>query len=194
MHTRAMAIPGSRRKASTASRPLRLRRIYMCVHTCTWLRPGTCSPSKKDQHHHHLRHFLLPARRLASSRARLAPSPRLAAVAAAADSRRGPDAAAVNEAPRAPSPRPEPCARPLPALLRRPDEPAHEAPAPAPRRRRRRRRRRRPPPSPSTPPVPHRAPRDVPSRRAPMSWDLLQRFLESDVFNSNPFLSVSYLS
>ncbi|KAF4457643.1 phosphatidylinositol 4-kinase [Fusarium austroafricanum] len=27
-----------------------------------------------------------------------------------------------------------------------------------------------------------------------MSWDLLQRFLESDVFNSNPFLSVSYLS
>ena len=28
----------------------------------------------------------------------------------------------------------------------------------------------------------------------PMSWDLLQRFLESDVFNQNPFLSVSYLS
>ncbi|CAM1502921.1 Fc.00g076970.m01.CDS01 [Cosmosporella sp. VM-42] len=27
-----------------------------------------------------------------------------------------------------------------------------------------------------------------------MSWDLLQRFLESDVFNSNPFLPVSYLS
>ncbi|KOS19507.1 Phosphatidylinositol 4-kinase pik1 [Escovopsis weberi] len=27
-----------------------------------------------------------------------------------------------------------------------------------------------------------------------MSWDLLQRFLESDVFNSNPFLAVSYLS
>ncbi|KAK1502210.1 phosphatidylinositol 3 [Colletotrichum tamarilloi] len=27
-----------------------------------------------------------------------------------------------------------------------------------------------------------------------MSWDLLKRFLESDVFNSNPFLSVSYLS
>ncbi|KAK4188705.1 putative phosphatidylinositol 4-kinase [Podospora australis] len=27
-----------------------------------------------------------------------------------------------------------------------------------------------------------------------MSWDLLQRFLESDVFNQNPFLSVSYLS
>lgn len=27
-----------------------------------------------------------------------------------------------------------------------------------------------------------------------MSWDLLQRFIESDVFNSNPFLSVSYLS
>ncbi|KAL7930977.1 kinase-like domain-containing protein [Trichoderma chlorosporum] len=27
-----------------------------------------------------------------------------------------------------------------------------------------------------------------------MSWDLLQRFLESDVFNANPFLSVSYLS
>ncbi|GJN66635.1 phosphatidylinositol 4-kinase pik1alpha (PI4-kinase)(PtdIns-4-kinase) [Purpureocillium lilacinum] len=27
-----------------------------------------------------------------------------------------------------------------------------------------------------------------------MSWDLLQRFLDSDVFNSNPFLSVSYLS
>ncbi|PHH82356.1 hypothetical protein CDD82_6258 [Ophiocordyceps australis] len=27
-----------------------------------------------------------------------------------------------------------------------------------------------------------------------MSWDLLQRFLESEVFNSNPFLSVSYLS
>ncbi|KAH6694023.1 phosphatidylinositol 4-kinase PIK1 [Plectosphaerella plurivora] len=27
-----------------------------------------------------------------------------------------------------------------------------------------------------------------------MSWDLLQRFFESDVFNSNPFLSVSYLS
>ncbi|ROT35940.1 phosphatidylinositol 3 [Sodiomyces alkalinus F11] len=27
-----------------------------------------------------------------------------------------------------------------------------------------------------------------------MSWDLLQRFLESDVFNSDPFLSVSYLS
>jgi hypothetical protein len=27
-----------------------------------------------------------------------------------------------------------------------------------------------------------------------MSWDLLKRFLESDVFNQNPFLSVSYLS
>ncbi|KAI0816273.1 phosphatidylinositol 3 [Xylaria sp. FL0064] len=27
-----------------------------------------------------------------------------------------------------------------------------------------------------------------------MSWDLLQRFIESDVFNQNPFLSVSYLS
>ncbi|KAG6005060.1 hypothetical protein E4U21_000516 [Claviceps maximensis] len=27
-----------------------------------------------------------------------------------------------------------------------------------------------------------------------MSWDLLQRFIESDVFNSNPFLPVSYLS
>ncbi|KAI6631231.1 hypothetical protein MCOR08_005972 [Pyricularia oryzae] len=27
-----------------------------------------------------------------------------------------------------------------------------------------------------------------------MSWDLLQRFFDSDVFNSNPFLSVSYLS
>ncbi|KAI9897249.1 hypothetical protein N3K66_008271 [Trichothecium roseum] len=27
-----------------------------------------------------------------------------------------------------------------------------------------------------------------------MSWGLLERFLESDVFNSNPFLSVSYLS
>ncbi|KAK7988143.1 hypothetical protein PG989_008458 [Apiospora arundinis] len=27
-----------------------------------------------------------------------------------------------------------------------------------------------------------------------MSWKLLQRFLESDVFNQNPFLSVSYLS
>ncbi|KAK3368222.1 kinase-like domain-containing protein [Podospora didyma] len=27
-----------------------------------------------------------------------------------------------------------------------------------------------------------------------MSWDLLRRFLESDVFNQNPFLSVSYLS
>ncbi|CAK7264511.1 Phosphatidylinositol 4-kinase pik1alpha (PI4-kinase)(PtdIns-4-kinase) [Sporothrix epigloea] len=27
-----------------------------------------------------------------------------------------------------------------------------------------------------------------------MSWHLLQRFLDSDVFNSNPFLSVSYLS
>ncbi|KAK9414166.1 putative PI3K/PI4K catalytic domain-containing protein [Seiridium unicorne] len=27
-----------------------------------------------------------------------------------------------------------------------------------------------------------------------MSWDLLQRFFESDVFNQNPFLSVSYLS
>jgi len=27
-----------------------------------------------------------------------------------------------------------------------------------------------------------------------MSWDLLQRFFESDVFNANPFLSVSYLS
>ena len=29
---------------------------------------------------------------------------------------------------------------------------------------------------------------------SPMSWDLLKRFLESDVFNSDPFLSVSYLS
>ncbi|KAI2642887.1 kinase-like domain-containing protein [Xylaria nigripes] len=27
-----------------------------------------------------------------------------------------------------------------------------------------------------------------------MSWDLLRRFIESDVFNQNPFLSVSYLS
>lgn len=27
-----------------------------------------------------------------------------------------------------------------------------------------------------------------------MSWDLLQRFFDSDVFNSDPFLSVSYLS
>ncbi|KAL2270447.1 hypothetical protein VTJ83DRAFT_2631 [Remersonia thermophila] len=27
-----------------------------------------------------------------------------------------------------------------------------------------------------------------------MSWDLLKRFLESDVFNQNPFLSVSYLT
>ncbi len=27
-----------------------------------------------------------------------------------------------------------------------------------------------------------------------MSWELLQRFIESDVFNQNPFLSVSYLS
>ncbi|KAH7041084.1 kinase-like domain-containing protein [Microdochium trichocladiopsis] len=27
-----------------------------------------------------------------------------------------------------------------------------------------------------------------------MSWDLLQRFIESDVFNQDPFLSVSYLS
>lgn len=27
-----------------------------------------------------------------------------------------------------------------------------------------------------------------------MSWDLLKRFLESDVFNQNPFLSVAYLS
>lgn len=27
-----------------------------------------------------------------------------------------------------------------------------------------------------------------------MSWELLKRFLESDVFNQNPFLSVSYLS
>ena len=27
-----------------------------------------------------------------------------------------------------------------------------------------------------------------------MSWDLLKRFLESDVFNQDPFLSVSYLS
>ncbi|KAH8673953.1 phosphatidylinositol 4-kinase PIK1 [Xylariales sp. PMI_506] len=27
-----------------------------------------------------------------------------------------------------------------------------------------------------------------------MSWDLLQRFIESDVFNQNPFLAVSYLS
>jgi len=26
-----------------------------------------------------------------------------------------------------------------------------------------------------------------------MSWDLLRRFIESDVFNQNPFLSVSYL-
>jgi len=42
-------------------------------------------------------------------------------------------------------------------------------------------------------PVPHRPPH-VTARRAPMSWDLLQRFLDSDVFNSNPFLSVSYLS
>lgn len=45
----------------------------------------------------------------------------------------------------------------------------------------RRRRRRRCPGSP------------VPSV-IPMSWDLLQRFFESDVFNSNPFLPVSYLS
>ena len=27
-----------------------------------------------------------------------------------------------------------------------------------------------------------------------MSWDLLKRFIESDVFNQNPFLSVAYLS
>lgn len=27
-----------------------------------------------------------------------------------------------------------------------------------------------------------------------MSWDLLQRFFDSDVFNQNPFLSVSYLT
>jgi len=27
-----------------------------------------------------------------------------------------------------------------------------------------------------------------------MSWDLLQRFLDSEVFNQNPFLSVSYLT
>jgi len=29
---------------------------------------------------------------------------------------------------------------------------------------------------------------------AAMSWELLKRFLESDVFNQNPFLSVAYLS
>lgn len=38
------------------------------------------------------------------------------------------------------------------------------------------------------------APRRLLFRVTPMSWDLLQRFLESDVFNSNPFLPVSYLS
>lgn len=27
-----------------------------------------------------------------------------------------------------------------------------------------------------------------------MSWDLLQRFFDSEVFNQNPFLSVSYLT
>lgn len=27
-----------------------------------------------------------------------------------------------------------------------------------------------------------------------MSWNLLNRFIESDVFNQDPFLSVAYLS
>jgi hypothetical protein len=27
-----------------------------------------------------------------------------------------------------------------------------------------------------------------------MSWNLLSRFIESDVFNQDPFLSVAYLS
>lgn len=47
---------------------------------------------------------------------------------------------------------------------------------------------------PSQPPSPIRLLPAVQHPQSPMSWDLLQRFLESDVFNANPFLSVSYLS
>lgn len=47
-------------------------------------------------------------------------------------------------------------------------------------------------PPPSDPAVLFR--RLPPPQPQPMSWDLLKRFLESDVFNQNPFLSVSYLS